>query len=85
MTQENTDQSDLHQLYRFDPIDIDQVRLLADLPPGRRIRVMLDARDLAVGLIRGRLRKRYPDLSNQDFNLKLLEELNRVQRTLPRF
>jgi len=43
--------------YRFDPIDEEQFRLLCNLSPGQRIRVMLDARELAVGLIRGRVRR----------------------------
>ena len=42
--------------FRFDPIDVEQVRLLRQIPPRRRIQVMLDARELAVGLIRSRLR-----------------------------
>ena len=33
--------------FRFDPIDVEQIRLLSRLPPGRRIQVMLDARELA--------------------------------------
>jgi hypothetical protein len=40
---------------------------------------MLDARELAVGLIRGRLRQRYPRLSSREINLKVLEELDRVE------
>jgi hypothetical protein len=69
--------------YRFDPIDVDQIRLLSRLPPGRRIRVMLDARELAVGLIRGRLHRQHPDLSLRELNLKVLEEIDRVGRTRP--
>ena len=69
--------------YRFDPVDLTQMRLLARLPAGRRVRVMLDARALAVGLIRGRLRRQYPDLSPRAINLKLLEELARADRTRP--
>jgi hypothetical protein len=42
---------------------------------------MLDARELAVGLIRGRLRRRYPHLSSREINLKVLEEITRAQRT----
>jgi hypothetical protein len=63
--------------YRFDPVDVEQMRLLSRLPPGGRIRVMLDAQELAVGLIRGRLRRRYPDLSTRALNLKVLEEVGR--------
>jgi phage terminase Nu1 subunit (DNA packaging protein) len=68
----------------FDPIDLEQMRLLGRLTPGQRIRVMLDARELAVGLIRGRLRRQYPDLSLRDINLKVLEEIARAERTPPR-
>lgn len=64
--------------YRFDPIDIEQIRLLSKLTPGQRIQRLLDARELAVGLIRGRLRRRYPHLSTREINLKVLEELARA-------
>jgi hypothetical protein len=69
--------------HRFDPVDLEQMRLLGQLSPGQRIRVMLDARELAVGLIRGRLRRRYPDLSPRKLNLKVLEEIARAERTSP--
>lgn len=69
--------------YRFDPVDLEQMRLLGRLSPGGRIRVMLDARELAVGLIRGRLFRQYPELSPREINLKVLEELARAQRTNP--
>ena len=66
--------------YRFDPVDKEQMRLLSQLSPGGRIRVMLDARELAVGLIRGRLRRQFPDLPLPKLNLKVLEELERANR-----
>jgi len=65
--------------YRFDPVDLAQMRLLGRLPAGRRITVMLEARELAVGLMRGRLRRQYPHLSSREINLKLLKEVNRAQ------
>jgi hypothetical protein len=68
---------DTADTYRFDPVDLEQMRLLGQLSPGQRIRVMLDARELAVGLIRGRLRRQYPDLSLREINLKVLEEIAR--------
>jgi len=70
--------------YTFDPIDIDQMRLRASLSPAKRIQGMLDARELVVGLMRGRLRKRYPDLSDREINLKLIEELSHVRTPFPR-
>jgi hypothetical protein len=65
--------------YCFDPVDEEQLRLSARLTPGQRIQRMLDARELAVGLIRGRLRRRYPDLPPRELNLKVLEEIERGQ------
>ncbi len=74
---------DMTQTHRFDPVDLGQMRLLGRLSPGRRIQVMLDARELAVGLIRGRLRRLYPHLSSREINLKMLEEIDRAKRTSP--
>ena len=70
-------------IYRFDPVDVELMRLRVRLSPGQRIQAMLDARELAVGLIRGRLRRRFPDLSLPALNLKVLEEIDRVERTNP--
>jgi hypothetical protein len=69
--------------YRFDPIDEEQFRLLRNLSPAQRIQVMLDARELAVGLIRGRLHRQYPELSLRELNLKVLEEIERAKRIRP--
>ena len=69
---------------RFDPVDLTQMRLIGHLPPEQRVRVMLDARELAVGLMRGRLRRQYPHLSSREINLKVLEEIARAERTEPR-
>jgi hypothetical protein len=70
-------------IWHFDPVDIEQVRRLARLGIGGRIQAMLDARELAVGLIRGRLRRRFPDLSLYEINSKVLEEIARVERIPP--
>ena len=50
---------------------------------GQRIQAMLDARELAVGLIRGRLLRQHPGLSTRELNLKVLEEIARAERTPP--
>lgn len=70
--------------YRFDRVDKTQMRLLGRLSPAQRLQTMLDARELAVSLIRGRLRRCYPHLSPEEINMKLLEELARAQRVRPR-
>jgi hypothetical protein len=71
------------QTYRFDPVDLDLMHLRGRLSPGQRLQAMLDARELAVGLMRGRLRRQYPDLSPREINLKVLDEIARVQQTPP--
>ena len=68
--------------YRFNPVDWQQMELVARLSPGQRIRLMLEARELAVGLIRGRLRRQYPELSSEEINLKLVEEVSGVRPAL---
>lgn len=70
---------------RFDPIDYEQLQILALLSPGKRIQALLDSRELVVGLIRGRLRRLYPQLSETQLNLKVLEEIERAERPIPRF
>jgi hypothetical protein len=72
---------DSNQVYRFDPPDIEMIKLTMRLSPGARIQRLLDTRDVMVGLIRARLRRRYPDLSPRDLNLKVLEEIERVERS----
>ena len=69
---------------QFTSTDPDQVMLLAKIPAPQRVRTMLEARELAVGLIRGRLRRRYPHLSVNALNLKVLEELNNAEHRTAR-
>ncbi len=83
----NQAEKEIHQpterplIWRFDPVDIIQMRLLAQLPAGWRIRPMLEAQALVRGMILGRLRRQYPDASERELGLKLLEELSRVRST----
>jgi hypothetical protein len=70
--------------FQFNSVDLSQMRLLAQLSPAQRLRTMLDAREMVVSLKRGRLRRRYPELSSEDINLRLLEELARAQPVRPR-
>jgi hypothetical protein len=69
---------------RFGPVDIELIRVRRRLSPGQRLQAMLDAREVLVGLIRGRLRRQYPHLSNQELNLKVLEEIERARQIRPR-
>ncbi len=70
--------------FRFDPVDIDQVRLLLSLPQGERVRVTsVDAQPLAKGLIMGRLRRQFPDLTAEELGFKFVEEIERAKQTRP--
>jgi hypothetical protein len=51
------------------------VGLTLHLSTGMRIQRLLDARELAAALLRGRLRQRHPDLDIRDINLLLIQEL----------
>lgn len=67
----------------FTHTDMELMRLRVSLSPGQRIQAMLDARALLVGMIRGRLRQQYPNLPNNELNLKLLQEIERAQNVKP--
>jgi hypothetical protein len=69
---------------RFGPVDIELLHIRSKLSPGQRILAMLDARELLVGLIRGRLRQQYPHLAAKEINLRVLEEIDRAQQIRPR-
>ena len=60
-----------------EPIDWDEYTRWAQLSPGARIQAMLNAQQLAFGLIRGRLRRRYPDCTDAEITRKMWAELNR--------
>ena len=67
-------------VYRFDPTDHAFMRVRGRLSPGARLQAMLDAREWVVAAMRVRLRCRYPDLSPQEINLKIIEEIDRADR-----
>ncbi len=67
------------------PLDHDLLRLLGSVSPAQRIRNMLDAQTFVMGLIRGRLRRRYPNMSQREINIKVFEEIARDERTRSRF
>ena len=60
-----------------EPIDWAEYERWARLSPGQRIQTMLNAHRLAFGLIRGRLRRQYPTLSDAEITMKLWAELER--------
>jgi hypothetical protein len=81
MNDTHNQQAETKNVWRFDPVDITQMRLLAQLPPGRRVAVMLKAQAFIRGTIMGRLRRQYPNASEQTLGLKLLAEVSREYPT----
>ena len=67
------DTAAIQELVRgLDPVDWVQLRLTASLPPGQRIRAGLEAQEFAMAALRGTLRRRFPDLSQSELNMKVL-------------
>ena len=63
----------------FTHTDIELMKARMKLSPGQRIQAMLDARALLFGIMRGRIRQQYPDLAERAFNVKVIEEIDRIQ------
>lgn len=76
----------INQDYRFDSIDFAEMQRWISLSPAQRLETMLNARELAVGFIRGQMSKRYPNLAWPELNLKVLQEIERRDKQpIPRF
>lgn len=65
----------------FDPIDVTQMELLAKLPPGKRIIPMLHATEMVRAGLRAAFRKKFPDLSMSEINMKILEYLTYMDKS----
>jgi hypothetical protein len=65
----------------FEPIDRVQMELLAKLPPGKRIIPMLQASEMVRAGLRGTFRKKFPNLSLSEINMKILEYLTYMDKT----
>ena len=61
--------------YHFDPVDIEAIRLTKRLSVGMRVRRLLDRREVLMALRRGQLQSQFPQLSAEEVNLKVLEEI----------
>lgn len=59
----------------FDPIDWTQVRLLASLPPGKRIYPSLRASAMIRAGLRTAFKRKFPNLSPSQINMKILDYL----------
>ncbi|MBN2117452.1 MAG: hypothetical protein JW730_12825 [Anaerolineales bacterium] len=64
----------------FGPIDRVQMELLAKMPPGKRIIPMLQASEMLRAGLRGTFRKKFPNLSMSEINMKILEYLTYMDK-----
>ncbi len=55
------------------PIDVVQMKILANLPPEKRIIPMLQASEMVRAGLRGAFQKKFPTLSKSEINMKILE------------
>ena len=73
----------LEIVQNLDPVDWTQVRLLADLSPAERVLAGIRAQSFAMSALRGTFRKRFPDLSLSELNMKVLAYLTPVRIETP--
>jgi lambda repressor-like predicted transcriptional regulator len=64
---------------QFDPIDWEQMRILARLTPGERMMAMARASAFGRALLRGAFRRRYPDLPIEEINMRMLRYLESLK------
>lgn len=61
------------------PVDWVQIKLIASLPPERKIIPAMRAQEFAMGTFRCTLSKRYPNLTRTELNMKVLEHFTSVR------
>ncbi len=67
----------------LDPPDWVQMRLTASLSPAKRIRAGMHAQAFAMSLLRGAFRKRFPELTQSELNMKVLAHLTPIRNWPP--
>ena len=73
----------ISEALQFDPIDWQQLQLLAQLTPGQRTLAMIRAAEFVRAGLRGTLRRRFPDLSDEEINMKVLAHLTPLRGYKP--
>ena len=64
----------------FEPIDWVQVKLIANLPPGKRIIPMLQATEMVRAGLRAAFMRKFPKLSRSEINMKILEYMTDMDK-----
>jgi hypothetical protein len=63
----------------LDPVDWVQVELLAKMSPAKRIIPAMEAQEFSMAALRSTFRKRFPELSLAEINMKVLSYLTQVR------
>ena len=63
----------------FDPIDVEEMEMLAKMPPGERWLVGYRKSEAIRSDLRNKLRKDFPELSLPEINMKVLRSLTPVR------
>jgi hypothetical protein len=63
----------------LDPVDWEQLRLLAKLTPGERIMAMARTSAFSRALLRGAFRRRYPDLPIEEINRMMMRYVDTLK------
>lgn len=72
-----------HSQQAFDPVDWQQLRLLANLTPEQRTLTMIQASEFVRAGLRGTMRRRFPLLSDAEINMKVLAYLTPLRGYTP--
>lgn len=71
---------DVREIVRgLDPIDWVQMKLLANLPPEKRVVLAMRAQSSVMSTFKVTLKQKYPDLSESELNMKVLEHFTTVR------
>ncbi len=64
----------MNEAYKFapDPVDWQQLELLAHVSPAQRLLTMMEASEFVLAGLRGTMAKRFPDLDQRELNMKVL-------------
>jgi hypothetical protein len=68
----------------LDPVDWQQLELLARLTPAHRLLAMMAASEFALAGLRGAFRKRFPELSQSELNMRVLAYVTPIRSLKPK-
>lgn len=71
-------------MIELDPVDWQQLELLARVSPAQRLLTMMAASEFALAGLRGAFRRRFPEMSQRELNLRVLAHVTPLCVSLER-